>query len=72
MQALEALLEPAMKEGEFASPTFTYTNAATELILNSLKDKENQRIETFQLQLICQHAEELIIQKAKSTQSGLA
>ena len=66
MQALEALLEPATKEGTFASPAFTYTNAATELILNSLKDSEHQRIETFQLQLICQHAEELIIRKAKN------
>lgn len=69
MQALEALLEPATKEGEFASPAFSYTNSATELILNSLKDSEHQRIETFQLQLICQHAEELIIQKATNLTS---
>ncbi len=71
MQALEALLEPAIKSGNFASPPFTYTNAATELILNSLKDTENQRIETFQLQLICQHAEELVISKTlKTTTAG--
>jgi WD40 repeat protein len=62
-QALEALLEPAEKPGDFASPEFTYTEDAIALILNSLKDQENQRIETFQLQLICQHAEELIIAK---------
>lgn len=63
-QALEALLEPAEEPGDFASPEFTYSEDAIALILNSLKDQENQRIETFQLQLICQHAEELIIGKA--------
>lgn len=62
-QAREALLEPAGKEGDFASPMFTYAEDAISLILNSLKDKENEWIETFQLQLICQHAEELIIGK---------
>ncbi len=68
MQALEALLEPAMKEGSFASPVFSYSNTATKMILDSLKDIENQRIETFQLQLICQHAEELIIRKVTNHQ----
>ncbi|WP_339901118.1 hypothetical protein [uncultured Cyclobacterium sp.] len=65
-QALEALLEPAGKEGDFVSPVFTYSDDAIALILNSLLGKENQRIETFQLQLICQHVEELIIQKQKA------
>lgn len=66
-QALDALLEPAAKEGDFASPPFSYSNAAMQLMLDSLKDSVNQRIETFQLQLICQHAEELIIQKQKKS-----
>lgn len=64
-QALEALLEPAGKEGDFVSPLFTYSGDAIALILNSLLGKEHQRIETFQLQLICQHVEEQIIQKYK-------
>ncbi|WP_086540831.1 nSTAND1 domain-containing NTPase, partial [Algoriphagus antarcticus] len=62
-QALEAMLEPAEKAGDFASPVFTYSEDTIAKILSSLKDKENQRIETFQLQLICQHVEEQIIQK---------
>lgn len=70
-EALEALLEPAEKEGDFASPMFTYSEDAISLILNSLKDKENKRIETFQLQLICQHAEELIIDKANANSKRL-
>jgi hypothetical protein len=70
-QALEALLEPAEKPGDFASPEFTYSQDAIVLILDSLKDKENQRIETFQLQLICQHAEELIIVKAETKSNQL-
>lgn len=62
-QALEALLEPAQKQGDFASFPFIYSEDAKGLILSSLKDKEHQRIEAFQLQLICQHVEEQIIQK---------
>ncbi|MEN2284197.1 hypothetical protein AAGF08_18785, partial [Algoriphagus sp. SE2] len=62
-QAREALLEPAEKDGDFASPKFSFTKDAQDLILKSLIDKEKKRIETFQLQLICQHAEEKIIQK---------
>ncbi|MCL6257469.1 hypothetical protein M3O96_00095 [Aquiflexum sp. TKW24L] len=63
--AREALLEPAGKEGDFISPKFSFSLDAQELILNSLIDKEKKSIETFQLQLICQHAEEKIIQKQK-------
>ncbi|MBN3522061.1 hypothetical protein JYB62_18800 [Algoriphagus lutimaris] len=64
-QAREALLEPAGKAGDYASPQFYFSKDAQDRILNSLIDKEKKRIETFQLQLICQHAEEKIIQKQK-------
>ena len=66
-QAVEVLEEPAKKEGQFASPAFTYTKAAINNILSSLKDKRTKRIETYQLQLIGQHAEEIIINRQKKT-----
>lgn len=65
-QARQAFLKPAELEGdEFASPKFTYSKEATDLIFNNLKDSENQLIEPFQLQLLGQHAEEKVINKKK-------
>ncbi|WP_143542331.1 nSTAND1 domain-containing NTPase [Robiginitalea sediminis] len=71
MQALEALQKPAALEGPYTSPVFTYSQGALDKILSSLKDKRTQRIETFQLQLIAQHAEEAIMAKAQK-QPGAA
>lgn len=63
-QARQAFLKPAELEGDdFASPKFTYSKKAIDLIFNSLKDSENQLIEPFQLQLLGQHAEEKVIKK---------
>ncbi|MGI9547555.1 MAG: hypothetical protein ACR2MM_09985 [Flavobacteriaceae bacterium] len=66
-QAVEVLQKPAKMKGKFASPEFTYSKAAINKILKSLKDKRTKRIETFQLQLIGQHAEEIIIAKKEKT-----
>lgn len=63
-QALAALQEPAALTGDFDAPPFTYHPKALDKIVKSLSDKRTQRIETFQLQLIAQHAEEAIIAKA--------
>jgi len=60
-QAKEAMLKPASAEGDFASPKFEYENAAENLIINYLSENAQERIETFQLQLICQFCENLII-----------
>jgi hypothetical protein len=62
IQALDALIDPAAKEGNFPSPEFYYAKEATDLIFTSLKDKNN-RIETFMLQLIGQHAEQMVIRR---------
>jgi PKD repeat protein len=65
-QARQAFLKPAELEGdEFASPKFTYSKEAIDLIFSSLKDSKNKLIEPFQLQLIGQHAEEKVINKKK-------
>ncbi|SDE59329.1 PKD repeat-containing protein [Pricia antarctica] len=77
LQAQKALEEPAKKDGKFSSPKFTYTDEAIKEILSYLKGKnkegielENEDIETFQLQLIGQHAEENIVSKKRNTESN--
>lgn len=68
-QAKEAIIKPAQQEGTFLSPKFEYTSSSLEKIINFLQKKENGRtrlpqpIESFQLQIICQHIESLIIDK---------
>lgn len=69
LQSLEALKKPAALEDSFESQPFTYSQAALNKIVQSLKDKRTQRIETFQLQLVAQRAEEKIIEKAKKAKA---
>lgn len=66
MQALEALEKPAALEGAYASPPFTFSQVALDKIVRVLKDPKTLRIETFQLQLVAQRAEEVIIGKARA------
>ena len=76
VQAQKALEEPAQKEEKFDSPKFTYSDEAIDKIFDYLikvKNKEgieleNQDIETFQLQLIGQYAEEKIIAKKNKSE----
>ena len=60
--AIEAITKPAEQINEnFISPVFAYsTNAISEIFEYLTKNGENE-IETFQLQTICQFAENLII-----------
>lgn len=75
-QALEALEGPTQKEEKFDSPKFSFSKDAIDQIFDYLikvKNKEgieldNQDIETFQLQLIGQYAEEKIIAKKRKTE----
>lgn len=56
-QAKDAMVEPARMVGpEFETPPFEYDPNTLGIILNYLKDKNNE-IESFQLQLICQQIE---------------
>ena len=76
LQAQKALEGPAQNEEKFDSPKFSFTKEAIDDIftyLTKVKNKEgiefeNQDIETFQLQLIGQDAEEKIIAKKKKTE----
>jgi hypothetical protein len=69
-QATEAIMEPASLPGNFASPAFTFTPAAINLILDGLTKIYDEtapgtqaEIETFQLQIVCKYAENLVISK---------
>ena len=63
-----AIVQPAEKEGDYISRAFTYQDEAIKQMLDYLsKQKEKidkgfkSKIEPFQLQLLCQHLEQLII-----------
>jgi energy-coupling factor transporter ATP-binding protein EcfA2 len=58
--AKDAIVLPAQAEGNFDSQKFTYSDDALAKILNFLKDEETQRVEAFQLQLLCQTFEQKV------------
>jgi hypothetical protein len=63
-QAKEAIKNPAEKEGDFASPKFTYSDEALRVMTQKLSEtKVSQRtgIEAFQLQILCEYLEDKII-----------
>ncbi|HRH48654.1 MAG TPA: hypothetical protein PLP23_07880 [Panacibacter sp.] len=73
-QAKQAILSPAQLTGDnFESPPFAFTEDALSHILNSLTGTtdaaktgltlEKPEIETFQLQIVCKYAENLVIEK---------
>ncbi|MCF8366053.1 MAG: SUMF1/EgtB/PvdO family nonheme iron enzyme [Bacteroidales bacterium] len=62
-QAEDALQKPARAEGEFISPPFQYGPKASEKIIDFLSSNREKSIEAFQLQLICQFCEKLIVER---------
>ncbi|MEM6346277.1 MAG: SUMF1/EgtB/PvdO family nonheme iron enzyme [Bacteroidota bacterium] len=68
-QAQDAILDPAFlpqnKYG-FISHKFNYTDKAVEHLLDYLSQNGEKRIESFQLQVICQYAENLILSAKKN------
>ncbi|MEM6765571.1 MAG: hypothetical protein AAF655_11610 [Bacteroidota bacterium] len=60
-QAQKAIKEPALKEGEFLSKPFTYTEEAVRTILDFLTEGSTKRVEAFELQIICQFVESKVI-----------
>lgn len=82
MAATEAILEPAQLSGEFSTPTFSYSDDCLNYILDFLSNTSEEknetkggdyqeRIEGFQLQLICQHAEFKVKEKAADGETGI-
>ncbi len=63
-QAEDAILNPAFKSDfPFASPPFDYKDEAIEQILQFLTRDNTQKIESFQLQILCQYIERKVIEK---------
>lgn len=63
-QAREAIIEPAKRTGDFASPNFTFTEEALQTLTQKLsesKDKQRKGIEAFQLQILCEYLEDKVI-----------
>ncbi|NJO03141.1 MAG: hypothetical protein HC880_16985, partial [Bacteroidia bacterium] len=48
---------------DYISPSFTYTPEALDKMLNYLTDRGTKSVEAFQLQILCQHAERIILEK---------
>ena len=59
--AREAIIMPALMEGDFETPIFSYTETSLEKILGYLADNHQERIESFQLQIICQYIEKHVV-----------
>jgi hypothetical protein len=57
-----AITEPAKEDG-FISSKFDYSNDAISTIWNKLSNNNKNKVDSFQLQIVCRHCEELIIQK---------
>lgn len=60
-QAQDAITIPTQMDGEFQSAPFTYQPEALKTMLDFLTEDDTQPIETFQLQVLCQHVEENIV-----------
>lgn len=60
-QAEDAIKGPTRKDGEFLSAPFDYRPEALEKILNYLTHNKTKPIESFQLQILCQHVEDNIV-----------
>lgn len=62
-QATRAIERPAGAAGDFASPPFRYEPAALAAILDFLTEKGAEKIESFQLQILCQSVEQNVMRQ---------
>lgn len=60
-QAKQAIVAPAANYGQFISPPFTYNEHFLEVILDYLSKGGTRPVETFLLQIICQHIEDKMV-----------
>lgn len=65
-QAKKAIVQPAsIGVGDFISPSFTISDQVLDELIRFLQDKFTQRIDPSQLQIVCQHIERRMIERAK-------
>ncbi|MCB0583830.1 MAG: ATP-binding protein [Phaeodactylibacter sp.] len=71
-QAEDAILLPAFDAGNFTSPRFDYEDEAVETLIGFLSEQGRQDIESFQLQILCEYLEKMIVigQKKKRISSA--
>ena len=67
-QAKNAMLSPAKTDGNFVSQKIDFAPETQTKIINYLSENKSKQIETFQLQLICQYCENLIITNKQSSE----
>jgi len=64
-QAKDAIVQPAMftfsEDEAYITPAFSYTLESLEVLLRYLSKDGKEKIESFQLQLICRHIEEKFV-----------
>jgi hypothetical protein len=65
-QAQEAILSPAyLRDNRLISPPFDYDDDALDKMLDFLTKNNRNSVESFQLQVLCQHAENVLMDKVK-------
>ncbi len=65
-QGISAITKPASIDSQdFISPKFTFSQQALNRIIAFLSKNNKQKIETFQLQIICEFCENIILKKPK-------
>ncbi len=67
-QALSAVIEPALKDGSYITPVFSYGQDAVKKILKALSSEKSNDIDTAQLQILLQYIEQDIVEKKQDTQ----
>lgn len=61
--AEEAVLNPAYDDGAYRTPRFDYDDAALDALLDFLSARGAQDIESFQLQILCEHLEKTAVEQ---------
>ncbi len=67
IQAEDAILSPAYQKNDFLTPVFDYEEAAIEYLLDYLSKGGQENIESFQLQILGEYVEQMVVEKQKKT-----
>lgn len=62
-QAEDAVLSPAYQKNDFLTPVFDFEDRAIDDLLNFLSEEGTQPIESFQLQILCEYVEQIVVQE---------
>lgn len=62
-QAEDAILNPAYQKNHFISPQFDYEDEAVNKLINFLSEDKTEFIESYQLQILCEHIEQNFVLK---------